>query len=254
MRFNKVLAGLALAASVAATAPASAAIIQLGFIVDSSGSITTGGWNTIRTGLSNAIKDLIPITGPDQYEVTVVSFSNTAIVRVSPTLITDDATRTAVANTIAAMPFQNSTTNFQAAFSAMTTALTPTIGQAAFSYVNFATDGVQNAGTTDGTPERNALIALGVDNISIEGIGSGVDQTDLTSNFCYPQPCDTTIPFNFPTQGFYLGIASTSDYESAIRTKILVVTGQAPEPGTIALLGLALAGLAATRRRQLNKA
>ncbi len=168
------------------------------------------------------------------------------------------ATRTSLAATIAAIAFTGGGTNFAPAFTAMQTALTDGVGTAGFttaadaaaSYVNFATDGIQGD-VAAGQAARNALITAGVDNISVEGIGGSVDVGDLQGNICYPQPCDSVSPYNFPTQGFYIAVANAAAYEAAIGNKIRVVTGQLPEPGSVALVGAALLGLGAARRRRV---
>lgn len=102
---------------------ASADVIQLGFILDSSGSIGSANWNTIKTGLANALNTWIPVGGPDTYEISVVSFSNTASTIVSAQMINSAADLASVVSAVSAMPFLNSTTNYTAAFTAMDNAL-----------------------------------------------------------------------------------------------------------------------------------
>jgi hypothetical protein len=196
-KFRKLCAAAAITASFVAVAPANAAVIQLGFILDRSGSIGSTNWTTIVNGLSTAVNTLIPVGGSDTYEISVVKSASTASINVNSFLVTDTTTRSNLATLIAGIPFTGGGTAFGPAFDAMRTALTDgigvTAGDAAASYVNFATDGVQ-ADPAAGLIARNALIAAGIDNISVEGIGSGVDASDLKTNYCYPGPCDDTSP------------------------------------------------------------
>ncbi len=249
LRQFAVSTGAVLALLVGSSASAVPAPIQLGFIIDESGSIGSANYTIIKNGLASAINTYIPTDGT--YRISVVKFDDDAEIVVQNILIDSAAAKATVVTAIQNMGFQGGTTNFAAAFSAMQTALTANNYQVGTAYVNFATDGQQNTGGT-GVTQRNSLITAGVDNISIEGIGSGVDATDLQTNFCYPGPCDTTIPYNFPAQGFYIAVANAQGYANAIGNKIQVVTGQVPEPGSLALLaigGLA-AFLGAGRRRQ----
>ncbi|MGZ0245447.1 MAG: VWA domain-containing protein [Alphaproteobacteria bacterium] len=124
--FNKLsttVSAAVVAVRLAISAPAAnAGVIQLGFIMDSSGSIGSSNWNTIKGALANAVNTLVPTNGA--YENTVVNFSNTTTAAVNHVLIDSVAARTSAANAINAMAFIGNTTNMAAAFSAMTLALT----------------------------------------------------------------------------------------------------------------------------------
>lgn len=242
----------AVAACVVSMAPMAshAATIQLGFLLDESGSIGAANWTTIVSGLSSAINTYIPVGGPDVYEISVVTFDSAANAAIQNVVVNSVAARTALAASIAALSFNGGGTSFGPAFTTMTQVLTAsTATDISASYVNFATDGVPSDNAA-GIAARNAMIAAGIDNISIEGIGGGVNAASLQGSYCYPQPCTIAPVYNFPSQGFYIGVANAQAYADAIGEKIRVVTNKVPEPGTLLLAGLALAGLGATLRRK----
>jgi hypothetical protein len=123
----------ALSTCIVAAAPSSvnADTIQLGFILDRTGSIGSTDWNTIVDGLSSAVGSWVPFGGTDTCEV---SFASSASIDISNVLVTDAASRTALA-----LSFFNlgdgrpsdvyalgGATNYAAAFTSLNTVLSNT--------------------------------------------------------------------------------------------------------------------------------
>ena len=89
-------------------------ISRWGFLLDSSGSITSGGWSTIVNGLANAIPQFLATSPTDQYQLSVMSFSSTTQTIVTPTIITAGNLAT-LQSQITFAPFLNANTNFNLA-------------------------------------------------------------------------------------------------------------------------------------------
>jgi hypothetical protein len=123
----------------AKTASTSAGVIQLGFILDESGSIGSTTYAIIQNGLANAIDGLIPTDS--SYEISVVSFSTDTQTLVNHVLIDSAAARTAVKKAILADAFSGGSTAMDLAFDAMSTALTGSTHSIDLTCANFATDG-----------------------------------------------------------------------------------------------------------------
>lgn len=242
------LAGVAALGIAAFSAKPASATIQLGFILDGSGSIGASNWTTIVNGLSSAVNSYIPLGSA--YEVSVVTFGSSAVKNIQNYLVTDSTSRGTLATNIQNLPYLNGgSTNYAAAFTAMQQVLGATISGATASYVNFATDGEPNDGG-NGVTQRNALIASGIDNISIEGIGTtGSTANFLKNSICFPQACTVAPTYNFASQGFYIGVTDAAGYANAIGKKIQVVVN-APEPATLAVLGMGMLGLGLVKRRR----
>lgn len=226
-----IAAGAVAVMSVASSAHA--AVIDLGFAIDESGSVsglpsqTTTELGLIREGLARAL-DLIPSVGatgnPNTYTVTVVQFASSAQTLVSKTVI-DDTTRAAIQNTLRTAPRIGGGTNIPGAVNALTNAVcgsgTDTCS-ADTTLFNVATDGQGGDPNFGGANSANSIAQLaGVDGISYEVIGNF--GSSITS-FAFPgTPVYVTDAADLPnpTQtGFVFGVNSFLDFEDAIAGKV----------------------------------
>jgi hypothetical protein len=260
------LAALVLAAFASLMPPtANAAIVNLGFAIDHSGSVSAANFALQQQGLANALA-LLPTTGDVQYRVSVITFGADVKTLVAPTLVTSAADITAIQSAIINHARTNTGSTQTASAIDQLVALFAGVStlQDTLTLFNISTDGTPccqfNAQQLAETAAANA-VAAGVDGISVELVGS-FTQTAINNMLALTSPNPSvyiTDAANLPNPtefGFVFGVANFQDYQAAIGAKIQRIvddTGggtpptSVPEPASLALL-LGALGLMGGRR------
>lgn len=260
--FKKWLLSLFAMASLAfgGAGVSAAPVTQLGFALDGSGSVSTANYNLLRNGLSAAIASL-PLDGT--VEIVIVTYGSGIGVVTSPTVLSA-ATLPVIQNAIISHAKAGGGTDTAGAIGRLTALMTGSSNFAdpgTTSIINLATDGVPNS-QADAVAAAQAAFAAGIDALSIEAIGSGVSSASALNNMAaiaFPGPA-TILPVNStdipnPIGGSWVVPVSNFDALAPIllaKVQAAIVppppTG-VPEPGSLALVAAALAGLWAFRRR-----
>ncbi len=253
--------GAALALAAASLASHAAPTTQLGFLIDASGSIGSGNFDTMRSGYAAALAAL-PTDG--SIEITVYTFASGTAQVVAPTVVTAATLPTVIAS-INAMVYTGGSTATAAGITAISNAMLASsqYSSGLRSIVNIATDGQPNDGSSN--PANNAITAAtnarnnGIDALTAEAIGQ------FNSNFLLDLvfsplagPCDncgvfladgSTPPSPMTSTPWVLQVNSFDDFPTAINAKVQAIVNDVPEPGALALSGLALLLVAVQRRR-----
>lgn len=257
----KTFAGaVALAISVTFGATSSnAAVIDLGFSLDGSGSVGNFNFGVTRDALADALSE-IPTSGANQYRVAITQFGSNVGTIVAPTIVTAGNIGN-IQQTLRNASRIGGGTNTTGAVDNLVSLFQNDGGLGNTTLFNITTDGQPNNQTN---VEAAALAAFnaGVDGISLEAIGglsnstlenmrriASIGTTGVVSATGAILTDSNNIP-NAVNQGFVVQVNTFSDYEAAIAAKVVRVVddtgGGDPNVGVVPLpagLPLLLAGL-----------
>lgn len=253
---------LAAAATLALTGGTAnaATSVDLGFILDGSGSVGSTDFNAARNALAAAIQANVPTNDPDfTYTVGVSVFGATGVVGLAAITITDAASKAAAVAGIQAITYGSGYSTGATCFNCGFAKLNEAFGGGSsgdLSIVNMTTDGNNNTG---GVPADNTILQnASWDSLSFEAVGGFVNTAPLVAlGYDTGGPGATLIgnvnqitdPLN---DAFVIQVNDFgTQYAAVIDRKLRASTGPIPLPAGFPLLagGIMFFGFVARRRK-----
>ncbi len=244
--------------------------IDLGFMLDESGSVGLDNYDIAGDALAAAL-DLIPLEGDtaNTYTIGVVSFGTNVQTLVPPTVLSA-ASIAGIKSAITSDVYSGGWTNMGGALDQIRNDFINAGGLGDLSLLNMTTDGVPcSSGSNCGNAHIPAIAAAtatsvaGWDGLSFEAIGDISTATILSMAYPFaPDPAvlvtNATLLPNPVDQGFVLKVADFGNYADAITAKVQLIVDEAPPPVPLPpalplfAAGLGIMGFFGWRRKRKN--